>query len=251
LADNFQDRFALMRAALAIVCCLIGIHAAHAEQVQAVPQIVDADTIYARSIKIRLGGIDAPEMDQVCIDSAGKNWNCGIDAKEKLQAFAHERPWVCDLTGTDVYKRHLGSCRIGGEDVSRWLVRNGWALAFRRYSTAYIADEDYAREQKRGLWSGAFIAPWEWRRRSSATIVLGAVAVPIQAQGRSLSPVAAAQSPDPGCAIKGNLKSGNQCIYHLPGGRFYDRLDMQRSASRRWFCSEAEAYAAGCRKSKL
>jgi endonuclease YncB( thermonuclease family) len=155
-----------MRTAFAIVFCLVGIHAARAEQVQAVPQIVDADTVYAGSTKIRLSGIDAPEMDQICIDSSGKNWNCGIDAKEKLQAFAHDRPWLCDLTGTDVYKRHLGSCSVGGEDVSRWLVRNGWALAFRRYSTAYVADEDYAREQKRGLWSGAFIAPWEWRHRS-------------------------------------------------------------------------------------
>jgi hypothetical protein len=130
-------------------------------------------------------------------------------------------------------------------------VRNGWALAFRRYSTAYVADEDFAREQKHGLWSGVFIAPWEWRHRSSATLILGALVVPIQAQNRLLSPTAAAQPPNPSCAIKGNLKSAGQCIYHMPGGRFYDRLDMQRSASRRWFCSEAEAEAAGCRKSKL
>lgn len=240
-----------MRAAFAIVCCLVGIHAARAEQVRAVPQIVDADTVYAGPTKIRLSGIDAPEMDQVCIDASGKNWNCGINAKEQLEAYAHGRPWICDLTGLDVYKRNLGSCTVGGEDVSRWLVRNGWALAFRRYSTAYVADEDFAREQKRGLWSGAFIAPWEWRHRSSATIVLGAVAVPIQAQSRLLSPAAAVQPPTPTCTIKGNLKSAGQCIYHLPGARFYDRLDMQRSASRRWFCSEAEAQAAGCRKSKL
>lgn len=240
-----------MRAAFAIVCCLAGTHAARADQVQAVPQIVDADTIYAGSTKIRLNGIDAPEMDQVCIDASGKNWNCGIEAREKLQVYAHGRPWICKLTGTDVYKRHLGSCTVGGEDVSRWLVRNGWALAFRRYSAAYVADEDFAREQKHGLWGGAFVAPWEWRNRSSATIVLGAVVVPIQAQSRLLSPTAAAQPPVSSCAIKGNLKNTQQCIYHMPGGRFYDRIDMQRSASRRWFCSEPEAQAAGCRKSKL
>jgi endonuclease YncB( thermonuclease family) len=244
-------RLLLTRAALAIVCCLTGFHASHAEQIQAVPQIVDADTVYAGPTKIRLGGIDAPEMDQVCIDASGKNWNCGIDAKEKLQGFARDRSWTCDLTGIDVYRRHLGSCTVGGEDVSRWLVRNGWALAFRRYSTAYVADEDYAREQKRGLWSGAFIAPWEWRHRSTATVVLGAVAVPIQAQSRLLSPAAVAQPPAPNCVIKGNLKSAQQCIYHMPGGRFYDRLDMQRSSTRRWFCTEAEAEAAGCSKSKL
>lgn len=240
-----------MRAVFAIVCCLVSIHAARAEQVHAVPQIVDADTVYAGPTKIRLNGIDAPEMDQVCIDASGKNWSCGIEAREKLQAYANGRPWICHLTGTDIYKRHLGSCTVGGEDVSRWLVRHGWALAFRRYSTVYVADEDYAREQKRGLWGGAFVAPWEWRHRSSATLVLGAVAVPIQAQSRLLSPTATVQPPAPNCAIKGNLKSAGQCIYHLAGGRFYDRLDMQRSASRRWFCSEAEAKAAGCRKSKL
>ena len=104
-----------MRTAFAIVFCLVSIHAARAEQVQAVPQVVDADTVYAGSTKIRLSGIDAPEMNQICIDSSGKNWSCGIDAKEKLQAFAHDRPWLCDLTGTDVYKRHLGSCSVGGE----------------------------------------------------------------------------------------------------------------------------------------
>jgi hypothetical protein len=143
------------------------------------------------------------------------------------------------------------SVTVDGEDVSRWLVRNGWALAFRRYSVAYVADEDFAREQKRGLWSGAFIAPWEWRHRSTETVVLGAVSVPVDAQSRLLSPAAAAKPPDPNCVIKGNLKSAGQCIYHMPGGHFYDRLDMQRSASRRWFCTESEAQAAGCRRSKL
>jgi endonuclease YncB( thermonuclease family) len=168
-----------MRAAFSVLCCLVSLHSARAEQVQADPRIVDVDTVYAGPAKIRLSGIDAPETDQICIDASGKDWKCGIEARERLEAFAKDRPWVCDLTGTDVYQRHLGTCKVGGEDVSRWLVRNGWALAFRKYSTAYVADEDYAREQKHGLWSGAFIAPWEWRHRSSATVVLGVVAVPV------------------------------------------------------------------------
>lgn len=239
-----------MRVALTIALCFISL-SAFAKQISAVPQIVDADTIYAGSTRIRLSGIDAPETEQTCIDAAGKDWSCGIDAREKLRTFAGGKAWICDLTGTDRYRRHLGSCTVDGTDVSRWLVRNGWALAFRRYSVAYVADEDYARTQKLGLWSGAFIAPWEWRRRSSATVVLGAVAVPIGAQTRLLSPTAAARPPDSNCIIKGNLKSAQQCIYHMPGGQFYDRLDMERISSRRWFCTEAEAQAAGCRKSKL
>src|SRR5580698_7248805 len=108
-----------MRAAFAIVFCLATPPAAHAEQVQAVPQIVDADTVYAGSTKIRLSGIDAPETEQICIDAAGKDWRCGIDAREKLREFAGSKRWVCDLTGTDVYKRSLGSCSVDGEDVSR------------------------------------------------------------------------------------------------------------------------------------
>src|SRR5882672_7596046 len=107
-----------MRSAIVILFFLVSLHAARAEQVQAVPQIVDADTVYAGSTKIRLNGIDAPEMDQVCIDASGKNWKCGIEAREKLQAFTHDRAWICDLTGTDVYKRSLGSCSVGAEDVS-------------------------------------------------------------------------------------------------------------------------------------
>jgi hypothetical protein len=171
--------WALMRAALAVVFCPAALPATHAEQIQAVPQIVDADTVYAGSTKIRLNGIDAPKMVQVCIEAS--------------------------------VRRSLGSCSVDGEDVSRWLVRNGWALAFRRYSVAYV------------------------------------VSVPVDAQSRLPSPAAAAKPPDPNCIIKGNIKSARQCIYHMPGGHFYDRLDMQRNASRRRFCSEAEAQAAGCR----
>ena len=240
-----------MRAAVAVLCYLLTVSAALCGEVRAVPQIVDADTVYAGATKIRLSGIDAPEMDQICLDAAGKTWNCGVEAKEKLQNFVREQPWSCALSGQDAYRRYLGSCSVAGEDVSRWLVRNGWALAFRRYSTAYVTDEDYAREHKQGLWSGAFIAPWEWRHRSNATVILGAVAVPVQAQQVLLGPTTVSQPPTPNCVIKGNLKSAHQCIYHVPGGRFYDRLSMDRSSSRRWFCSVAEAEAAGCRKSKL
>ncbi|MGJ5041892.1 MULTISPECIES: thermonuclease family protein [unclassified Bradyrhizobium] len=240
-----------MRAAVVISCCFLALSSAIAREVKGVPQIVDADTVYEGTVKIRLLGIDAPETDQVCLDAGGKAWDCGIVARQQLRAFAREQSWNCELTGQDVYRRHLGSCTVSGQDVSRWLVRNGWALAFRRYSTAYVADEDFAREQKRGLWSGAFVAPWEWRHRSNNTVILGAVAVPAQAQRILMAPATVAEPPSPACVIKGNLKGAHECIYHVPGGRFYDRLSMDRSSSRRWFCSVADAEAAGCRKSKL
>ncbi|QUS38082.1 thermonuclease family protein [Tardiphaga alba] len=213
-------------------------------------QIVDGDTIYLGVEKIRLQGIDAPETEQMCLDISGRSFACGLDAKSALARRFEGRLWSCRASGTDRYRRTLATCFVDGEDVGQWLVREGWALAFRRYSNAYLADEDDARSAKRGLWSGAFIAPWDWRARSSQTVVLGAASVPVSAS-RLLTGTASEVSPSSGCTIKGNLRSKPACIYHLPGGRFYGGLDMTEHAARRWFCSEAEAQAAGCRRSKL
>lgn len=224
---------------------------AAAEEVAGVPHVVDGDTIYIRARKIRLSGIDAPETDQVCLNASGQPSRCGIEAKEALETHFGNRELTCKLTGTDRYGRSLGDCFLGKESMSRWLVRNGWALAFRRYSVDFIPDEDYARERKAGLWAGAFIAPWDWRHRNGHTIVLGAIAVPRDAQRRLLAPENLAQPPDPRCVIKANMKRNGECIYHVPGGQFYDRLRMNHPSTRRWFCTPAEAEAAGCRRSKL
>ena len=237
-----------MRVAAVLFFCLSASPLLAAE-VQGLPRIVDADTVYVGATKVRLNGVDAPETDQICLNSEGRDIACGIEAKNQLLKYSSDRPWRCTLTGSDRYGRSLGTCFVNGDDVSKWLVRNGWALAFRRYSTAYISDEDDARQRKVGLWSGAFIAPWDWRHRSVKTVVLGSLEVPTDAQRKLVAPLVSGSSPAPDCVIKGNLRR-DQCIYHIPGGRFYERLQMQRSASRRWFCSEAEAEAAGCRKSK-
>ncbi|MFZ2082324.1 MAG: thermonuclease family protein, partial [Xanthobacteraceae bacterium] len=71
----------------------------------------------------------------------------------------------------------------------------GWALAFVQYSKTYVPDEAAAREARRGIWSGAFIAPWDWRHRNQKTVVLGAIAVPINAQAELLAPASAMQAP--------------------------------------------------------
>lgn len=237
---------------LAVLGCATGLSPTRAEPLVVVPRIMDADTVETGSVKIRLNGIDAPESDQRCLDARGQVWSCGLAATAKLEAYSHGRSWSCELRGTDRYGRFLGTCSVNGEDVSRWLVRNGWALAFRRYSTAYVSDEDYAHEHQLGLWSGAFIAPWDWRHRGSQTIILGAYRVPTTAQ-RELTITRARRNPARPhlCVIKGNFKNPNGCIYHVPGGQFYDRLTMAPGLARRWFCSEAEAQAAGCRRSKL
>jgi hypothetical protein len=111
------------------------------------------------------------------------------------------------------------------------MVFNGWALAYRKYSTDYVGQEQAAQEARRGIWRGQFVLPWEWRR------------------GKRLL---TASAPDnaTGCTIKGNISSSGEGIYHVPGGQYYDRTKINTAKGERWFCSEAEAVAAGWRKSK-
>jgi hypothetical protein len=108
------------------------------------------------------------------------------------------------------------------------------------------AEERVARAAKAGLWSGSFIAPWDWRHRNTETEVLGAVSIPTDAQSLLLTP--APDAPSPNCAIKGNVNWNGECIYHLPGGRYYNTVKMETGKGKRWFCSELEAEAAGCRR---
>jgi hypothetical protein len=134
---------------------------------------------------------------------------------------------------------------------NQWMVANGWALSFTRYSHAYDNDESLARASAKGLWAGAFIAPWDWRARNENTVVLGAKNVPSTAQKLLLSAASAALAPSPECVIKGSVNRSGECIYHLPGGRFYSAVKMDLAKGKRWFCSSEEAEAAGCRRSKL
>ncbi len=239
-----------MHLAYALILLSLTASAAPAEEVSGILEIVDGDTVYVASRKIRLSGIDSPETDQTCLNADGRLSKCGLESKRRLDGRFGGKQLTCKLTGGDKYGRALGDCFHSGESMSRWMVRSGWALAFRRYSSEFVADEDYARQLKAGLWAGAFIAPWDWRHRTGRTIILGAVQVPRNAQRELLSPTVAATPPDSTCVIKANMSRNGECIYHVPGGEFYDKLRMDIPGPRRWFCNPAEAEAAGCRKSK-
>ena len=170
--------------------------------------------------KIRLVGIDAPETDQLCLDAGGKRWTCGIEARDRLKQEAGGKSWACRFDKSDRYGRALATCEVDGVNINKWLVQEGLALSFVRYSHEYDVDERAARDRRAGLWSGAFIAPWDWRSRNTKTIILGAVTVPTDAQGILLSPASAAIAPSPDCQIKGNLNRQGECIFHQPGGRY-------------------------------
>lgn len=213
-------------------------------------RIVDGDTVEVAGTKIRLAGIDAPESDQVCFTATGGRDPCGVRARDALVARFGDRPWTCRGDGVDRYGRTLGTCTVDGEDVGRWAVRAGHALAFVRYAHTYDADETAARAARAGVWAGCLAAPWDWRKRDAQTVLLGHVC-PVGAQADLLSPLSAAAAPDPACTIKGNTNRDGECIYHRPGDRFYARVRMTPGPGKRWFCTTAEAEAAGCRASKV
>jgi endonuclease YncB( thermonuclease family) len=196
------------------------------------PRVIDGDTIEIAGQRIRLHGIDAPERGQLC-KADGKPWRCGQEATFAL-ADIIGRTWVdCVKRGTDRYGRVIAMCRVGGskgKDLGAKMVSEGWALAYRKYSMDYVAAEDTARAAGRGLWRGKFIAPWEWRR------------------GKRL----ASDSPkvDRPCRIKGNIGKRGVRIYHVPGGAYYNKTRINEEKRERWFCTEAEARAAGWRRSK-
>ena len=210
------------------------------------PVITDGDTVIVADTKIRLQGVDAPETDQICLDHEGSDWNCGISARDALIHRAGKEIWRCQLRGSDAYGRALGTCFVEGWNINRWLVSEGWALAFRHYARTYAYEEDYAKAKKKGLWAGSFIAPWDWRHRNCDTQLHSLAPISIEAHWRLCG--SPAQPPSTKCSIKGNLKP-RACIYHLPGGRHYGKLSME-GPKRRWFCSEDEAIAVGCQRAK-
>src|SRR4051794_17120774 len=122
-------------------------------------EITDGDTVIVAGRKIRLLAMDAPETDQFCLDANSVKWQCGLAARDALVKMSARQMWSCKTTGRMTYDRELASCSVGGEDIGKWMVREGWALSFTRYSREYENDEELARSRQVGLWSGAFIAP--------------------------------------------------------------------------------------------
>ncbi len=195
----------------------------HALEVSGHAVVQDGDTFRIGSQVIRLNGIDAPENGQDC-DREGRSYNCGAKAENKLRSILRNGV-TCSGERVDDFNRLLSDCVADGEDVSASMVRSGWALAFRKYSTTYIDDEEVAREGKRGMWSGAFIPPWEFRAAKW--------------KGND--------APNPACPIKGNINRKGVRIYHTPWSRSYARMRINTGKGERWFCNEAEALAAGWR----
>jgi len=127
-------------------------------------KIVDGDTIHLNGEKIRFSGIDTPELKQTCFKDDVKNL-CGVKAKQILINKIGNNTVECISEGRDQYKRILAECFVNNESLSSYLVRSGYAFAYRKYSKKFIKDENYAKANQIGIWSMKFEYPWEYRKK--------------------------------------------------------------------------------------
>jgi len=133
---------------------------------------IDGDTIKIKNKKIRLHGIDAPEIKQLCqrtflsifIFSFQENYKCGEISKKKLEKYVKNNIIKCKVEGIDGYKRILGTCYKNTININSRMVRNGYAVAYKKYSKKYISVEREAKREELGLWKGKFDMPWDWRK---------------------------------------------------------------------------------------
>ena len=191
-------------------------------------RVIDGDTLDVGGVRVRLHGVDAPEIGQICTASDGDQWDCGTWVSREFRARYQGLEASCDPVDRDRYGRVVAVCRVSGVDLGQVLVRGGMAVAFRRYSTAYVEDEALARRQRVGLHAGTFQRPETHRQARTA-----------QATPSGTS-----------CRIKGNINRSGVRIFHMPGQRYYAKTTIRERQGERWFCSESDARAAGWRKAR-
>lgn len=189
-------------------------------------RVVDGDTVEIQHVRIRLEGIDAPERAQRCRRAwVPVSWRCGRTATRALKHLVKGHEVRCVSRGFDSYNRMIATCFVDGQDINAAMVRRGHAWAFTKYSQTYVVEESDARRESRGVWRAKNEPPWEYRAKKWA---------------------ASEQTAPEDCPIKGNI-SANGRIYHMPWSPWYKHVRVDTRAGERWFCSEADARAAGWR----
>lgn len=185
---------------------------------------VAGDAIRVAGQRVRLEAVEAPERDQKCTAESARTWSCGTAAVQALASRVSSRPVRCEVTRAEDGMH--GTCTVDGNDLAAALVRGGHVFAEAGWFARYGAEEAEARAAKAGIWRGGEAAErptdyrskrWEEARRAA---------------------------PD-GCPIKGQKPSSDKRVYVLPWSSQYERVKVRSARGERWFCSEAEAQAAG------
>jgi len=150
---------------LIIICLLFITKIGHSKTIVGKPRIIDGDTIHIKSNKIRLHGIDAPETKQTCkIDN--EEWYCGKQSTKELKKLINNQKVNCITNDVDIYNRYVAICSVNEININQWMVKSGWAIAYRYYSTDYIVEEKYASDNKLGIWKSEFMKPYAYRRQN-------------------------------------------------------------------------------------
>lgn len=192
-------------------------------------RVIDGDTFDVGGERVRLFGIDAVESEQTCRTDTGAVWACGDWVTREVRTLFEGKHARCITRDTDRYGRTVATCEIGGQDAGRVLVQGGLAFAYRRYSMAYDLDEKGAAVARRGLHAAQVQRPAEFRKSG---------------------PTPPAAQTATNCVIKGNISSKGTRIYHMPGQEHYGRTRINTGKGERWFCTEADARAAGWRRAR-
>ena len=140
--------------------------------ISGIAKVIDGDTLRIDKKKIRLFGIDAPEKKQQCRRSSlsisfltfSKDYPCGQISADKLRKKINDKLVICKYSSKDRYKRFIAECFLNKTNINAWMVQTGHAVAYKKYSKKFVAQEIFAKKEKLGLWSGTFEMPWNWRK---------------------------------------------------------------------------------------
>ncbi len=192
---------------------------------QGVIRVIDADTWDVGDTRVRLHGIDAPELAQTCDSQQQVSWSCGHWVSDQIRQQYDGKIANCETITIDRYNRVVARCWVNGRDIGRDMVADGLAFAYRKYSMDYDLDEKGAAINNRGLHAHYVMSPAQFRA----------------------SPAKGKPAPDRDCIIKGNISSNGERIFHVPGQSFYGRTRINENKGERWFCTPKQATNAGWR----
>ncbi len=211
-----------------------------AQSITGLAQVSDGDSLMVAGHRIRLIGIDAPELSQTC-STQGTAWACGERARRVLEDLVKDQSVHCRTQGFDQYERSLAVCSTEFLSLNEAMVELGWALAYTQFSADYVEAQSRAKDRMAGIWASTFTPPWEYRTANASQEQKNEQETPALRPARRSSSAEARHTG--GCTIKGNRSRRGEWIYHLPGMPYYDVTRPEEI-----FCSEAEAQAAGYRR---
>jgi endonuclease YncB( thermonuclease family) len=242
-----------MRSRILLVAALLSIVLPASQSFAATAVVKDGSALQIGNVIFQLSEIDAPTIDQLCIDEHADVWTCGIAARDQLSKLIEGKQVYCNDHGEHptYKKRRVGTCRVEGDatSLSELMLRAGFAVIDDAAPKNYQKEQSHADLERLGLWKGCFVTPLEFRNGQKDGRLLGAACRADRDREIREAIFPEDRAMPPGCNIKGKFAvrarvTGNRGIYHLQGCRSYPG----QTKPDRWFCSEEDAQANGFRR---